>query len=390
MYFKSFLKIFKTQIPTLMVYLGIFLGIAAINMGLKEDKSDKGYENEKVSVAIIDKDKSELSDAIQKYLSSVNLEVEEIINTEEGMEEALFQRIVEYIIIIPENYESRILNGEDVMLESKKVPDAYSAVYVENITKQYMSTFNAYRKSAGDNADIHELIKQTDNAMNNSVNVTLKKVEVSDMEKYWASSFNFGAYIVLACVMWGVAEILSVFFKKNIENRIDMSPVSGLKRNLMLVGYCMFYTVITWLLIMLIFALVFGNSLLETQNVVRCINMLCLSLVGLAGGFLISTLVKSKNGRSAVVNTVALGISFISGSFISIEYISDEIVKLSAFLPVYWFTKANSYAGEAAGGALSEYVAAYKCMGIQLLFFAAIISIGLVVRRQKKEQAQKA
>lgn len=387
MYFKSFLKIFKAQIPTLVIYLGIFLGIAAINMGIKDDEGDTGYENTNMSVAVIDKDNSELSEAIQKYLTSVNLQVKEIINTEEGMEEALFQHIVEYIIIIPEDYESRVLNNEDVRLESKKVPDAYSAVYVENIMNQYMSTFNAYRKSAGDNVDIHELIKQTDNAMNNSVNVTLKKVEVSDMEKYWASSFNFGAYIVLACVMWGVAEILSVFFKKNIESRIDMSPVSSLKRNLMLVGYSLFFTIITWLLIVLIFALVFGTDLLETQNVIRCMNMLCLSLVALAAGFLISTLVQSKNGRGAVVNTVALGCSFISGAFVSVEYISDEIVKLSSFLPVYWFTKANSYAGEAAGQALSGYVNAFKCMGIQLLFFAAIISIGLVVKRQKKEQA---
>lgn len=390
MYFKSFLKIFKAQIPTLVVYLGIFLGIAAINMGIKDDGGDTGYENTNMSIAIIDKDKSELSDAIQKYLSSANLQVKEIINTEEGMEEALFQRIVEYIIIIPENYEIGILNGEDVLLESKKVPDAYSAVYVENIMNQYMSTFNAYRKSAGDNVDIHELIKQTDNAMNNSVNVTLKKAEVSDMEKYWASCFNFGAYIVLVCVMWGVAEILSVFFKKNIENRIDMSPVSSLKRNLMLVGYCLFYTVITWLLIVLIFALIFRSDLLKTQNIIRCINMLCLSLVGLAAGFLVSTLVQSKNGRNAVVNTVALGCSFISGAFISIDYISDEIVKLSSFLPVYWFTKANSYAGEVAGRALREYGDAYKCMGIQLLFFAAIISIGLVIKRQKKDQAGQA
>lgn len=390
MYFKSFLKIFKAQLPILMVYLGIFLGIAAINIRIKENTKDKGYENENMSIAVIDKDKSELSDAIQKYLSSINIQVKEIINTEEGMEEALFQRIVEYVIIIPENYESRVLNGEDVLLESKKVPDAYSAVYIENIINQYMSTFNAYSKSAGDNEDIHALIKQTDDAMNHSVNVTLKKVEVSDKEKYWASGFNFGAYIVLVCIMWGVAEILSVFFRKNIENRIDMCPVSSFKRNLMLVGYSMFYTLITWLLIVFIFALVFGKDLLETQNIVRCINLLCLSLVGLAAGFLISTLVQSKNGRNAVVNTVALGISFISGSFISIEYISDEIVKLSSFLPVYWFTKANAYAGEAAGRAFNDYVEVYKCLGIQLLFFAAIISVGMVVKRQKREHAQQA
>lgn len=388
MYFKSFLKIFKTQIPTLVIYLGIFLGIAAINMGIKDDEGSTGYENADVSVAIIDKDKSELSEAIQKYISSKNLKVEEIINTEEGMEEALFQRIVEYIIIIPEDYENRILSGEDVRLESKKVPDAYSAVYVENILNQYMSTFNAYSKSYGENPDIHKVIKLTENAMDNSVNVTLKKVGVSDMEKLWEGCFNFGAYIVLACVMWGVAEILSVFFKKNIENRIDMSPVSRLKRNLMLVGYSLFFTVIIWFLIVLVFAFVFGTDILKTQNIIRCINMLCLSLVGLAAGFLISILVKSKNGRGAVVNTVALGCSFISGSFIALEYISDEIIKLSSFLPVYWFTKANSYAGKAAGQALSGYGDAFKCMGIQLLFFAAIISIGLVVKRQKKEQTQ--
>lgn len=387
MYFRSFLKIFKTQIPAMAVYLLIFLGIAAINMKVKEDDSNAGYENTNMAIAVVDYDKSELSESIKKYIVSQNLEVKEIIYTEEGMEEALFQRVVDYILIIPKDYEKGLLKGEYIPLESKKVPDAYSAVFIESLMNQYLSTFQTYTNVMGEETDIHQLTEMTEHAVSKSVNVTLKKAETSDIEKYYLSSFCFGAYIVLACVMWGVAEILSVFFKKNIENRIDVSPFSAIKKNMVLVGYCLFFTVIIWALIVLIFSLVFGKGIFYIQNVIRCINMLCLSFVAMAAGFLISTLVHSKNGRAAVVNTVALGCSFISGAFISLDYINDDIVKLSSFLPVYWFTKANAYAGEALGHTLKQYTEVYKCMGVQLLFFMAIVSIGLVIRSQGKNKA---
>ena len=267
------------------------------------------------------------------------------------------------------------------------MPEAYSAVFIESLMNQYLSTFQTYKNVMGEETDIHQLTEMTEHAVSKSVNVTLKKAETSDMEKYYLSSFCFGAYIVLACVMWGVAEILSVFFIKKIDDRIDVSPVSAIKKNMVLVGYSLFFTVIIWVLIVLIFAFVFGKDIFYVQNVIRCINMLCLSFVAIAAGFLISTLVHSKNGRAAVVNTVALGCSFISGAFISLDYINDDIVKLSSFLPVYWFTKANAYAGDASGHTLKQYTEVYKCMGVQLLFFLAVVSIGLVIRSQGKNKA---
>lgn len=45
----------------------------------------------------------------------------DIIQTEEGMEDALFERIVEYILIIPEHYQEDLLAGKTPVMESKKV-----------------------------------------------------------------------------------------------------------------------------------------------------------------------------------------------------------------------------------------------------------------------------
>lgn len=381
MYFKSFLKIFKAQIPMLAIYLGIFLGIAVINIKATSNDETKGYKNYKIPVAIVDNDNSELSDALEKYISKY-APVYEIDETEEGMEDALFQRIVEYIILIPENFEEDLLTGNDVQLGSKQVPDAYSAVYVENLLNQYLSTLKTYYATAKEGTDITEILAHTNETMEQSVQVELNVQELSDVDKVKSSAFDFGAYIVMACIMWGVVKILSIFFEKNIADRIDISPVSSLKRNLMLVGYSLFFTVIMWLLIILAFTFVFGTEMLTFSNMIRCINMFTLSLVALAIGFVISILVKSKNGQGAVVNTIALGFSFISGVFVQMEYISEEILRISSFQPVYWYVKANELITEHVGDSLTEYGDAFECMGVQLLFFIAIISVGLVIKRQ--------
>ena len=143
MSFKSFIKIFKTKIPLIAMYVGIFLMISLINTQVGSNNKSTGYVNENIKVAVIDNDNSELSKGLTTFLKE-NMKAVDIIETEEGMEDALFERVAEYIVIIPRNYENDLMAGKIVSLESKKVPDAYSAVNAENLINQYMTTYKTY------------------------------------------------------------------------------------------------------------------------------------------------------------------------------------------------------------------------------------------------------
>lgn len=387
MYFKSFLQIFKTRIPSLALYLGIFLGIAVLNMQIGNNDEEKGYVNENIYLAVIDRDNSGLSDGLEKYLSD-NMDVVDIIETEQGMEDALFERVAEYIVIIPEGYEKDLLEGKDVKLESKKVPDAYSAVFAENLINQYISTFKTYNKQYGSNEEIESIVKRTNESMSNSVNVVLNKENKnSDDDNLMQTCFDFGSYVILACIIWGVAEILSIFFEKSISDRVMVSPVSNFKKNLVLICYSLFYMLIVMAINIIMYIGMFRSDILDKVNLIRFVNMLCLSMVAAAVGFVVSVLVRSKGGRGAVVNTIALGCSFISGAFVPAEFLSDSVVKISTFLPVYWYIRANKCITKMLNSGIKDNLSElFKCMGIQMLFFLALISIGMVVKKRCTRQ----
>lgn len=385
MYFKSFMKIFRTQLPSLMLYLGIFLGIAILNMQIGGSDKTAGYVNESISVAVVDRDNSSLSKGLTKCLDE-NTDIVEIMKDDQGMEDALFERVAEYIIIIPKGYEDAMAKGEILELESKKVPDAYSAVFAENIINQYISTFRTYLTEYEKSTSVSEIVSMTNESMKTSVNVSIDGKKSED-DSFVTTCFDFGVYIILACVIIGVSEILAIFFNKNIADRMDISPISNVKKNLILVLYSLFYMMIVWIINVIMYIGMFKGEILDKINLLRFINMLCLSMVAAAIGFVISILVKSKGGRGAVINTIALGFSFISGAFVPMDFLGKGVVKLASFLPAYWYIKGNEHITEMViDGSTKNISKLLNCMGVQMLFFLALISIGMVIRKRYTRQ----
>jgi ABC-2 type transport system permease protein len=333
MSFKSFIKIFKTKIPLIAMYVGIFLMISLINTQVGSNNKSTGYVNENIKVAVIDNDNSELSKGLTTFLKE-NMKAIDIIETEEGMEDALFERVAEYIVIIPRNYENDLMAGKNVSLESKKVPDAYSAVYDENLINQYMTTYKTYYVQYSSEKSIGEIINKTNDNMKSHINVEMNNNKDSGTN-HIENNFNFGAYVILACIIWGVAEVLFTFFRKNIADRINVSPVSNTKKNLSLVCYSLFYMIIVYFINVIINIAIFRGEMINKINIMRLGNMLCLAMVAAGIGFLISTTIKSKGGRAAAINVVALGFSFIQCNLCTIS--SLILIFFTIFIVLYIF-----------------------------------------------------
>ena len=64
-------------------------------------------------------------------------------DSREKLQEELFYRNVEYIVVIPENfYESCMVNGESISVT--KVPGSYSAYYVDQQLENCLNTMRTY------------------------------------------------------------------------------------------------------------------------------------------------------------------------------------------------------------------------------------------------------
>lgn len=374
--FKTFLKIFKSQTTTMLVYIGVFFVIMGISTS--SSKSESGYVNEDIRVAIVDEDNSQVSKSLKEFIKN-NMKVVDIINTNEGMEEALFQRAAEYIVIIPKGFEENLLCGGNTDLKSKEVADAYSAVFAKNLINQYMSTLHTYLTL--ENNQLSRALSRTKEnlAMSTKVEFEGKKTSSYGGIRY---AFNFGAYVILASVIWGISEILSIYFKKNVADRIKVSPINVTKMNIRLVMYSLFFLGATWCIYEFLYIIILGKNMFNIQGLLMSGNLLIVGLVALALGYTVSCLVKTKNGRNGAANTIALGCSFLGGAFVPLEILGKDVLKISVFTPTYWYVSANQKIEEMVNCSASEIKSVLLYITIELLFAVAILSIGLVARNR--------
>ena len=63
------------------------------------------------------------------------------------------------------------------------------------------------------------------------------------------------------------------------------------------------------------------------QGGLHCLNLLAFLMVALGIVFLIGQVMKKAETVSMVSNVIALGMSFLSGVFVPIEFLGDGIIK---------------------------------------------------------------
>lgn len=381
--FRVYLKILKSKIVIIMVYVGIFTIMMAAGINDDNNKGGISYSAYDFNIAVIDRDNSSFSKAITSYIEK-NMSLTDIIQTEEGMEDALFERIVEYILIIPEHYQEDLLEGKTPAMESKKVPDAYGAKFAETIISRYVDTFYVYqsRFESMDEHTMKTVLEQTGRSVEKGTDVTVRNQSISSEKKHMTVSFNFAAYTILACVIWVVGEILSIYFEKNISRRMSVSPISPLKQNMALIIYSSVTMLIVWGISMAVNLALLGKALWSLSGLLMTVNMFLISLIALAFGFAVAAIFRSKNARNAAANVIALAFSFISGIFVPLSLLSSGVKSVAAFTPTYWYALANEKIAEITDFSLMQCKDVFQSFGIELLFFVMVISVGLVSKRQ--------
>ena len=82
-----------------------------------------------------------------------------------------------------------------------------------------------------------------------------------------------------------------------------------------------------------------------------------------------------------VSNVLALGMSFLTGVFVPLEFLGEGIIRFAHFLPSYWYILGVRFIDSyVTGDALTEL---WQYMGIQMLFAMAVLAVGLAYSRAK-------
>lgn len=375
--FKAVLKVLKKNIFIVILYTVILLSFGTINF--KTNNTSNTFKQTKPSVVIINKDENKgITKGFIKYVKK-NTKIKEISDDEKSINDALFFGDVDYVIIIPKNFNKEFIAGNNPKLDIKTTP-SYLSSLSEMIIKRYLNVASTYR----DVYSGEELTKKIDEILD--INVKTKvtsKIDVSELSNSTAY-YNFASYSILAIIIYIISTILSSFREKNILKRTVVSSVNYKKHNLYLLLSNSLFSVAVWLLYVIISVILVGKIMFTGYGLIYIINSLVLTASVTAFAFLIGNLVTNKNVIGMVVNVVALASSFLCGAFVPVKYLPAFVLKIAHIFPTYYYISNNELVTSIEKINMNSLTPIFKNMLIMIIFTSVFILLSNFVVKKKR------
>ncbi|MBE5939701.1 MAG: ABC transporter permease [Lachnospiraceae bacterium] len=377
--FKLYFKVLRKYIGTMIMYVGIFIGITlGVIVPQAVRNQEKNYTDEKCDFAVFDYDESILSKALTAYLETThNLKVIKNDN-KETIQDELYIMNIHSVIRINEGFEEAFKTGKvEEFLETYVIPGTITATLFEQNLNSYLSVVNTYI-AAGFSVD--EATKKADEVAKTSTEI-IENDEKAKAESALSIYFKYASWVFIAMCVSGITVVLIALNKKELRNRIECSAYKFVKMNMEIV----LGVVVTGVIICAVFVvaalIVFPEQMLEPKAVLYVLNALCIMAVALAITFFISKVTDKVPVISLMSNVIGLGMAFLCGVFVPMEFLSDTVIKVARFMPVYWNIKALQIIDGIQEGSVGTI---FSYMGIQILFAVAILCIGMIIARRKR------
>lgn len=370
--FKAFYKSVFKRANSLLIYTGIFILILVFMAALLPEQN-ASYEASRIEIAVFDHDQSPASQGLYHYLERTQ-KIVDIPEDHETITDELFYRNIKYVLIIPEGFHSDFTG-----LENIQQPGSTYGSLLDSQIEQYVKILDTYR-TAG--FELQETVIRTDNAMNSTVEVTMEQNAGGSQKPLIYYFFLYQPYIFIAIMVSSLGGILLIFRNKNLNARIQCSSFSITKRNIYLSLCSILYSILIWLLFIVLGTIMYGKALWNVQGMLFMLNSLVIMMFSISLTFLISFFAKNDTILDMFANVAGLGLSFLSGIFVPLEMLSGSVQKFAHFLPSYWYVKnCDLLNGYAPGMPLNRY---FSYLGIQLLFMASFFAIAMAVSKLKK------
>ena len=333
--FKAFLKILNKCKFSIIMYTVILVAFAGFQLQTSDNSTN--FVASKPDVLVINQgDETEITGNFIKYLE-VNCTIKDIKDDKEAVADALFYRDVNYIIYLPNHYSEDFLDGKNPEIKIKSTGD-YQASYAEMLVSQYIQIANACQTQFDNPKEIingiNECIKS-----DTEVQVT-SKLDANVMSKA-ALYYNFANYSILAGCVYVICLIISSFREEKISKRIMVSSMNYKKHNMLLLLSNATFAVVLWAFYVILSFVLLGKIMFTEYGLIYMLNSFVFTVCALTIALVIGSVVQNKEAINGIVNVVALGSSFLCGSFVPMEWLPDTVLKVAHVLPSYWYIKNN-------------------------------------------------
>lgn len=375
--FKGYMKIIGQNKMLILLYVAIFFGCTILFQSTA-GKTETSYQAEKLNIGIVDEDGGSLAESLTEYLGNLHHLIP-IENDVSEIQEKLYYREVDYVVRIPKNFYEKCIEGDE-KLSVTKIPDTYSGSYVDQQINSFLNNARTYQASGFTEAESASALEKAQ-----SVKVMFSNDEKSAEDAPYVYYFRYMPYLFLALFGFVMGNILIVFQNPNLKKRMVASPVSGRRQSLEGILCLSLAGLTLWIFVIVIGILFYGRDFYTSENFVYyLLNSASMLFVDIALAYLMGTIAPNRDALTGIANIISLGMCFLGGVFVPLEFMGSHVKAVSHFLPVYWYEKANDLLANFAHMTVSVREQFFKAVIIQLVFVGAFICLTLVIEKYKR------
>ena len=374
--FKLFFKIAKTKWLATLVFLGIFLLILNFtNVG----GGSTSFSTSKMALTVYDQDNSDASKKLCEYLGKDNIIVDFEDDTDKLID-ALYATSTNYVITINEGYADKLAKGEtEGLFSTRYLHDSYTNKLADSMLDTYVGTVKAYMAGG---MEFGKAIDSAAEALSEKTEVTFETFSDKVGNTKAASFFNYLPYALLSIIVSVLCPVIVAMNKKEVGFRTKCSSIKTSSISAQTIAASGIFVFFIWIFLMIIG--VGKNGGMFSGNIwYGVLNSASFTLVSVSIALLFSELGVKENVLSFVTQVLGLGMAFLCGMFVPQEMLSSGVLGAARFLPAYWYVRANDMiCGLSTDPFKTSTV--MMCIGIQVLFAAAIFAVSLIVKKNKK------
>lgn len=381
--FKTFAKVAKKKFPNTITYFIVFF-VLIIAMSFQADSSSSNqFCVSSVDICLIDEDQSMASQALCDYLGSIHHRVTLDSYDRESLQDNLYYYQIGYIVKIPSGFEERLRSGDyKNLIETSKRHDSASGYFVDCQIDAYLNSVAAYLANG---FSLQDALADTNQSLERVPQV--RSIRFADAAKSSGTLmyyfFQYLPYVALMILMCGLSPVLMTFHEKKIDARIHCSALANIRISSQLGLACFAYVFFIWIVFLVVaFALTGPSQFFSAAGLMCILNSGVFMLIATAIALLLGSFNLDMNIVNMVSNILSLGMSFLCGIFVPQSILGDKVLAIGRFLPAYWNVRVINMLSPFSDDTLSMPTY-WMCIGIQLLFFAALFSVYLAVEHRK-------
>ena len=390
--FRTSLRIVWGHRLYVLIYLVFIsmLGVLAVGgASSSPDAEETGFIAAKPTVAVIDRDGSDISRGITEYVCAQGTSIN-VADDERSIQDAAAEDRASYVLVIPAGYGDALMDaaatGDEVpSLETVVSYQSSAGTLMDLSVRGYLQS--AYGFAATVASSQADVVRLASDAAAEKVSTTIVATEAEPLSSWLLYYFQFATYPIFASVTMVVAVLMNSLNERDVRMRSLAAPITSVRRSFQTFLACCVMGLVAWAWICLVgFALNDGAATIATapvQVALMCGSLLAYALVSVTAGFLVGQLAVSEMAANAISNVAGMALSFLGGGWVQLALMPAAVQQAARFFPSYWCTAAVSDAFLLTGVSGTSIAGVLGEIGVVCLFAVAIFAVSLVVGRAK-------